>query len=82
MSENDLWNMLSREDQEWNGRAWSLRMAVAAEASSVDADSNASDGRDSASRKDNPCQRQTDALGLERLGHPITEKQQKFFLTK
>ena len=24
MSENDLWNMLSREDQIVNGRAWSL----------------------------------------------------------
>jgi hypothetical protein len=30
MSENDLWNMLSREDQELNGRAWSREMAAAA----------------------------------------------------
>jgi hypothetical protein len=53
MSENDLWNLLSREDQELNGRAWSIRMAVTAE-SSVVANSAAADGRDSASRKDNP----------------------------
>jgi hypothetical protein len=31
MSESDLWNMLSREDQVANGRAWSFRMAVTAE---------------------------------------------------
>ena len=26
MSENDLWNMISREDQELNGRHWSREM--------------------------------------------------------
>jgi hypothetical protein len=31
MRENDLWNMLSREDQELNGRRWSLEMAAAPE---------------------------------------------------
>jgi hypothetical protein len=25
-NENDLWNMLSREDQQINGREWSIRM--------------------------------------------------------
>jgi hypothetical protein len=27
MNENDLWNMLSKEDQQVNGRAWSIRTA-------------------------------------------------------
>jgi len=26
-NENDLWNMLSREDHQVNGREWSIRMA-------------------------------------------------------
>jgi hypothetical protein len=32
MSENDLWNMVSREDQEVNGRAWSLNTVKPLEA--------------------------------------------------
>ena len=35
MSENDLWNMLSREDQKINGRAWSLNAVKSREAEEV-----------------------------------------------
>ena len=35
MSENDLWNMLSREDQMVNGRAWSLNVVKSREAEEV-----------------------------------------------
>jgi hypothetical protein len=29
MNENDIWNMLSKEDQDVNGREWLIRMAAA-----------------------------------------------------
>ena len=35
MSENDLWHMLSREDQIVNGRAWSLKAVKSREAEEV-----------------------------------------------
>jgi hypothetical protein len=35
MRENDLWNMLSREDKMVNGRAWSLNAVKSREAEEV-----------------------------------------------
>ena len=35
MDENDLWNMLSREDQEINGRDWSFDLVKSRKAEEV-----------------------------------------------
>jgi hypothetical protein len=70
MSENDLWNMLSREDQEWNGRAWSFRMAATDE---VDARRGPNSSSPATVAKMQSCETETNSTTLRVMDLDWTE---------